>query len=126
MWITVPTIQILFLRTETVLELLSAGISLLLTDSDHYWSQSPLTWLSSLTNYDIVTENAQIEPLQLVCGGFLFLNSTAATVKLWKKVDQQTKFFRSFDKTRRINEQDVLSRVLPSIGRQDTGNMVPG
>jgi len=105
-------------RTQAILELLQANISLLLVDADHFWARDPLPWLDQQSGQDIITENAHFSPWESVCGGFLFLNHTLSTLQLWNKVTQQTKFFRSFPETNTINEQDVLTRILPEIVRQ--------
>ena len=101
-----------FFRTGTILELLSARIPLILVDSDHYWMESPLPWLLNQTGYDVIVENNSIPPAWSVCAGFLYLNCTDPTLQLWRKVDQHTKFFRSFTETKHINEQTVISRTL--------------
>ena len=33
------------IRTQAILELLQANISLLLVDADHFWARDPLPWL---------------------------------------------------------------------------------
>ena len=104
-------------RTQAVLEVVQAGLQVVLVDADHYWTRDPVPWIGEQQGYDIITENAHFEPLQFVCGGFLYLNSTPATQQLWSKVTQQTKFFRSFPETSSVNEQDVMTRILPEITR---------
>jgi len=106
-------------RTQTILELLTADLSLLLVDADHFWAKSPFPYLADQAGFDIITENAHFLPWESVCGGFLFLNATFTTKQLWYKINQQTKFFRSFPETNQINEQDVMDRILPQIARGD-------
>ena len=36
---------LLMTRTQAILELLQANISLLLVDADHFWAKDPLPWL---------------------------------------------------------------------------------
>ena len=99
--------------------MLTTGVSLVLLDSDHFWLASPLPWLREQTNLDVVAEHNGPGRGPRVCAGFLFLNCTPATLELWSKVDSQTKFFRFFQMTKQITEQEVLSRTLngpkPSI-----------
>jgi len=100
-------------RTGTVLELLRSNVPLLLVDNDHYWLTSPLLWLPSYSNWDLIAENNQLGPEKLqICAGFLYLNNTPATKALWTKVDGQTKFFRRFSSTQHIHEQFVMSHTL--------------
>ena len=43
--ISLLTILLLMIRTQAILELLQANISLLLVDADHFWARDPLPWL---------------------------------------------------------------------------------
>ena len=45
------------------------------------------------------------------------VNATAATVALWTKVEQQTKFFRHFPTHAHLHEQAVLARTLAGPAR---------
>jgi len=103
-------------RTSTVLEILGSDVPLILIDSDHYWIKSPLEWLSNQTGHDMIVENDSMPPAVSVCAGFLYFNNTNATRTLWSKIDQHTKFFRSFPETKHIHEQSVLSSTLLKIG----------
>jgi len=118
---TGPYMDFIEFRTQAILELLQANISLLLVDADHFWARDPLPWMDEQSGKDIITENAHFSPREGVCGGFLFLNHTLPALQLWNKVTQQTKFFRSFPETSSITEQDVLTRILPEIVRQKRG-----
>ena len=93
-------------------DILDSGSSIILIDSDHFWTKSPLTWLDKQAGFDIIVENNGIPPKRSVCAGFLFLNNTNSTRQLWYKVDRHTMFFRSFPETKHVNEQDVIARTL--------------
>ena len=117
-WTTRHQVINIYFRTRTILEVLNEGISLILIDSDHYWITSPLPWLRNQTGYDIIVENNSVPPAWSVCAGFLFLNNTDQTRAFWSKVDQHTKFFRSFTETMHINEQTIISRTLFDMWKQ--------
>ena len=117
-WTTLYQLINIYFRTRTILEVLNEGISLILIDSDHYWITSPLPWLRNQTGYDIIVENNSVPPAWSVCAGFLFLNSTKQTRAFWSKVDQHTKFFRSYTETNHISEQTVISRTLFEMWKQ--------
>ena len=98
-------------------DILNSGSSLILIDSDHYWTKSPLTWLDEQRDFDLLGENNEMPQKRIICAGFLFLNSTIRMRQLWSKIDKHTMFFQSFPETKYLHEQNVLNRALCNLNK---------
>src|SRR5690242_878923 len=72
-------------RTKAVLQILRLGYSVLLSDVDSVWLRNPFPYLDT-KNYDIIGQNDRSDEETTLCGGFLLLNPTPATIDLWTEV----------------------------------------
>ena len=80
-------VRMMAARTRFVLRLLEAGLRLLLFEVDCLWLADPLPLLlARRAQGDILA--TKVSGVDVTAGGFLFINPTAAAVKLWRRLTQ--------------------------------------
>ncbi|XP_070203953.1 uncharacterized protein [Littorina saxatilis] len=106
-------------RTRYILHLLEAGVRLLLFEVDCVWLSDPLPHvLTQQAAGDIV--GTYVSGTSLTAGGFLLLNPTTATVKLWRRLtDMMDSLYRRLEKRENFaavsegdNDQQYFSRLI--------------
>ena len=108
--------QILMLyRTRFISRVLKMGYRVLLVDHDTVWFQSPLPYIhKKYKNMDLVAQNDDPNPVvglrTIICGGFLYLNTTVTMTKYWDIVaEKHEQQIMSPSTTVKYTEQDLLN-----------------
>lgn len=95
-----------------------------LIESDATWFGDPSILLPTYTNYDVIAGQDGLLEQNYAEGGFLFLNSTHGTVRLWQKIrkHQETELsrstwlrFASNRETEHGNEMFLLRKFLHDV-----------
>ena len=73
-------------RTRIVESLLLKGVNVWIIESDATWFGDPSAQLERYTNYDVIAGQDGLLEQNNAEAGFLFLNSTPGTIKLWQKI----------------------------------------
>ncbi|CAM6089038.1 unnamed protein product [Calypogeia fissa] len=91
---TVEYQRLILARTKLVAQLLDIGKNVLIADNDAVWLSNPLPYLID-NNVDIISTQEdtgreyQNGPGDMLCGGFLFLNHTPTTKRVWSEVTER-------------------------------------
>ena len=73
-------------RTRVVETLLRYGINVWIIESDATWFGDPTEQLKMNSNFDVIAGQDGLLHQNNAEGGFIFLNSTPSTIKLWQKI----------------------------------------
>ncbi|KAK7497468.1 hypothetical protein BaRGS_00011310 [Batillaria attramentaria] len=105
-------VQLMVERTHFIKKLLEADIHLLLFEVDSTWLANPLPKLMALQNQgDIIA--TKVTGQDVTAGGFLLLNPTPATVKLWQRLTDMMD-----DLSRKLKSKKISADVSESLNDQ--------
>ncbi|XP_070206104.1 uncharacterized protein [Littorina saxatilis] len=107
-------------RTRYILHLLEAGVRLLLFEVDCVWLSDPVpALLARHAEGDILA--TKVTGREVTAGGFLLLNPTTATVKLWRRLtDKRDSLYRRLEKRKNfaaVSEGDNDQQYFTSLVR---------
>ena len=113
-------VKIMVKRTEMIMSIILANISVFLFEVDCLWLDNPVPNLQKTTGYDILVNPVSGTENQTFAGGFVWLYATDKTKALWKKLTEEMialgKNIRyKPDKaqvSRKINDQTIFSRLV--------------
>mmetsp|Transcript_66656 Transcript_66656/g.138959 ORF Transcript_66656/g.138959 Transcript_66656/m.138959 type:complete len:348 (-) Transcript_66656:71-1114(-) len=105
---TKPYYELMHKRTVLILDLLKQKSKIFLCETDQIWYSDPVAYVEkNHPSADIVTyDDGKGQKEKLPCGGFLFLNPTQHTIKLWGTLVEK-------HKKQMGNEQMLLKGLLP-------------
>ncbi|XP_070542156.1 uncharacterized protein [Ptychodera flava] len=93
------------------------------TEADSYWLGDPVAYFNRYTDFDMIIMHngcADMIPSGVINGGFLYLNATAGTLRVWNKLSRRiaSVLARYDDKEKDIgiegSEQIILGKILQS------------
>ena len=102
-------IRLMVERTKFIHRLLQAGVRLFLFEVDCIWLEDPTpTLLSRAGEGDILA--TKVTGQDVTAGGFLFLNPTEATVKLWQRLVEMMD--NLYNKVKALKPSESVSEAL--------------
>ena len=102
--------QYMQFRTRLYLKLLKAGVKLWIVEADAVWFKDPASFVLNEPDYDLLTGQDGGLGDNIPEAGFLFLNPTPTTVKMWTALESQ--LTRTLDSSRDANMGDGGSEML--------------
>ncbi|XP_012553558.2 uncharacterized protein LOC105843074 [Hydra vulgaris] len=76
-------------RISLTNKILNAGVSVWICEADAVWFESPIKYLTEFTEKDIVVQQDGLINQNMPCGGFIFLNKTKPTKRMWRELEKR-------------------------------------
>ena len=81
--------EFMLFRARIIEDLRSRGVNVWLVESDAVWLEDPTNYIKSFHGMDVVAGQDGVLSESIPEGGFLFLNSTLATKRMWNSLRHQ-------------------------------------
>ena len=109
-------------RTEIVEELLLRGVNVWVIESDAMWFEDPTSYLQKYSGYDVIAghDDKPDAPKPSPQGGFIYLNATQRTLRLWQSIRKrqiiELSMFQYFGSEAKMGNEMLILRKRLNYG----------